>query len=59
MVMLNTLEILGEPPVGTLKEGQARIVELVESGKILKDQLEDIVDYAIDSVKRQGRYRVI
>ena len=43
-VMLMTLEILGEPRVNNLQEGQMLISELVRKGKIAQSILNDIMD---------------
>lgn len=50
-VMIMTLEILGETRVSNLKEGQTLISELVKKGKIAQSILNDIMDYAIDTIK--------
>ena len=57
--MIKTLHILGEPPCRTLEEGQKKIIELMRAGKFSEEYLEEIVDYAIDSVKRHSQYKVV
>ena len=43
-----------------LAEGQNKIIELVSQGKLTQDVLNDIVDYAIDTIKQTTKkYRMV